>query len=121
MRLARALHLLRPPVAAPLRFAARVILGIAAVAGLTGLMLVTHPAWQQATASLLYVLVVVLIAAAFGIVPAIAAAISASVAFNYYFIEPRNAFGLTSVEDSLRLLTFVGVAVIAGGAAGHAR
>lgn len=121
MRLSRVHHLLRPPLAAPLRLGGQVLLSLAAVAGLTALLLITHPALQQATASLLYVLVVVLVAAAFGLVPAIAGAIGASVAFNYYFIAPRHALGFTSVEDGLRLFTFVSVAVIAGSVAGHAR
>jgi len=117
--LPRQLDRLRIP--APLRLGARLLASAAMVLGLTGLLLVTHAAWQQATASQLYVLVVVLVAASLGLGPAILAAVLASVAFTYYFVAPAQAFDITSIEDGLRLLSFIAVAVVAGSVAGYAR
>ncbi len=91
------------------------------VAGLTALLLVIHPGAQQATASLLYILVVLIISTSFGLWPGLLTSVLAFLAFNFFLIYPYQAFGVTSVEDSIRLITFLGVAVLASSIAGHAR
>lgn len=121
MRPIIAKHLIRLPDLSPLRLGGRLLVGAAAVGALTLLLLIAEPSWQEATASQLFVLVVVLVAAALGLIPAILAAVMASVLFNYYFLAPARAFDITSIEDALRLLSFVAVAVLSGSVAGYAR
>jgi two-component system sensor histidine kinase KdpD len=99
----------------------RLLLSIGSVAALTALLLATGPSIQQATASLLYILIVLIIATTFGLWLGISTSILAFLAFNFFIIYPYRAFGVTSVQDTLRLVTFLGVAVLASSLAGRAR
>lgn len=110
-----------PQPGLPLSAAGRFLLSAAGVVLLTLALLSVQLAVRQATASLLYVLVVLVSASLFGLGPALLAAVLSSLAFNFFFISPANTLGVTSFEDGVRLLTFLGVAIIAGSLAGRAQ
>lgn len=99
----------------------RILLSVGSVILLTLLLLLLHAHIQDATASLLYLLVVLVSATIFGTGPGLLASVLASLLLNYYFITPARAFGVTNLQDALRLGAFVIVALIASSLAGRIR
>lgn len=85
------------------------------------LLMETVPGVSSGVASLLYLLAVLLSATSFGTLPALVAAGLASILFSYFNVGPYRAFGITSLEDAVRLGTFLSVAMVVGGLAGRAR
>lgn len=77
--------------------------------------------FQVTNDALLYLLVVLFVATAAGMGPAILASFLAFLAFNYFFVEPLHSFQVTAPQDVLRLLTFLVVAVVGSSLAGRAR
>src|SRR4051812_21461541 len=71
--------------------------------------------------ALLYLLVVLLVAATIGMGPAILASSLAFLGFNFFFVEPLHSLSVTEPQDVLRLLTFLVVAIIGSSLAGRAR
>jgi two-component system sensor histidine kinase KdpD len=69
---------------------------------------------QAGNAPLLYIVVVLLAAVFVGRGPAVAAAVAAFLAFNYFLTEPRYTFIVTDPGDWLNLVLFLAVAVISG-------
>jgi two-component system, OmpR family, sensor histidine kinase KdpD len=63
---------------------------------------------------------VILTAVLFGTQPAIAAALAAFIMFNYYLEEPRFVLDF-SLDDSVALLVFAGVATVTGGLTSRVR
>lgn len=101
--------------------AVRVAVSLLAVGALTALMVPLLPLIHSASAALLYILVVLLSAMAFGLGASLAAALLASLVFTYFFIPPYGGFGITSADDALRLVTFLTVALLVSGLASRAR
>lgn len=75
---------------------------------------------QPPTISLLYILVVLISAINFGLWPGLGTSVLAFFAFNFFFVPPYHALGVTSVEDATRLIVFLSVALLASGLAGYA-
>lgn len=65
---------------------------------------------------LLYLLVVVVVALVGGVVPALAAAVAASMAINYYFVEPRHTLDVAHTDQAVALVVFLAVAGVVSGA-----
>lgn len=60
-------------------------------------------------------------ALSFGLSASLAAALLASLVFTYFFIPPYGGFGITSVEDAVRLGAFLTVALLVSGVASRAQ
>ncbi|EFO81745.1 histidine kinase [Oscillochloris trichoides DG-6] len=75
----------------------------------------------QSSVSLLYVLLVLAIAASFGLWPALLISILATFSYNYYFTTPAQALGITTIDDATRLVTFLSVSLLTSSIAGRAR
>jgi two-component system sensor histidine kinase KdpD len=101
--------------------AAQSAFSLAAVALLTALMVSLQAVIHSATAALFYILVVLLSAMAFGLSASLAAALLAALVFTYFFIPPYGGFGITSIEDAVRLAAFLTVALLVSGLASRAR
>lgn len=82
-------------------------------------MLAIEPHIHPPTPSLLYILVVLISAINFGIWSGLATSILTFLAFNFYFVLPHHALGVTSLEDAIRLVVFLSVALLASGLAGR--
>jgi two-component system sensor histidine kinase KdpD len=65
---------------------------------------------------LLYLLAVVVIAVIGGVAPAVVSAIAASMAINYYFVEPRHTLDVARADQAVALVVFLAVAVVVSGA-----
>lgn len=107
------------PLKGGLVLSGRVGTGIAYAVALLGIAVVTAVVagigvLQPGNAPLLYIVVVLLGAVFGGRGPAIAAAIVAFLAFNYFLTEPRYTFTVADPGDWLNLLLFLTVAVISG-------
>ncbi|MBX0331097.1 DUF4118 domain-containing protein [Oscillochloris sp. ZM17-4] len=103
-----------------LLLAGQLLLSLVALAALTALLSTIFPTLLS-TASLLYVLLVLAIAATLGLWPAILISILAAFFFNYYFIVPQQPLRVSTLEDSVRLITFITVALLTSSIAGRAR
>src|SRR5271170_3251076 len=86
-----------------------VAIGMVAVTGIAGGILQTN--FAPAGPSIELLAAVILIAVLFGTQPAIAAALVAFIMFNYYLEEPRFVLDF-SLDDSVALLVFAGVATV---------
>ncbi|MFL5843421.1 MAG: DUF4118 domain-containing protein [Solirubrobacteraceae bacterium] len=60
---------------------------------------------------LLYLLAVLVVALAGGIVAAVLTAVAAALIINWYFVEPRHTFDVANTDQAVALLVFVAVAV----------
>lgn len=96
-------------------------LSLLGVALLTALMVTLHSVIHSATAALLYILAVLLSGMAFGLSASLAVALLASIVFTYFFIPPYGGFGISSVEDAVRLVVFLSVALLVSSLASRAR
>lgn len=95
--------------------------GLLAIGALTGLMLILPEIIHSATAALLYLLCVLISAMMLGAVASFSAALFAALSFTYFFIPPYGGIGITSVEEAIRLIVFVSVALLVSGLASRAR
>lgn len=102
------------------RLAWQIALSMVALVALTAILRAFSPNLLS-TVSLLYVLLVLAVAATLGLGPAILISILAALSFNFFFISPRELLGVASVEDGIRLITFVSVALLTSSIAGRAR
>lgn len=105
-------------VRAPL---AQVAISVAAIGLITVLMLQQQDVIHSATAALIYMLVVLLIAMRFGRHASLPGALLASLGFSYFFTPPYGAFAVTSLESGIRLSVFLSVALLVSGLASAAR
>jgi two-component system sensor histidine kinase KdpD len=101
--------------------AAQVAVSVAVIALLSALMVSVQTVIHSTTAALLYILAVLLSAMAFGLTASLVTALLASLVFTYFFIPPYGGFGLTSLEDAVRLSAFLSVALLVSGLASRAR
>jgi len=76
--------------------AANYVLAIVAVAGATALSIALRAHVNATTAALVYLLVVLLAAIAWGSLPALAASVVAMLCFNFFFLPP---IGTLTIED----------------------
>jgi two-component system sensor histidine kinase KdpD len=65
---------------------------------------------------LLYLLAVVVVALVGGVAPALVAAVAASMAINYYFVEPRHTLDVAHTDQAVALIVFLLVAAVVSGA-----
>jgi two-component system, OmpR family, sensor histidine kinase KdpD len=75
----------------------------------------------SASVALLYQLSILVIATICGRGPSIVAALLSALVYDYFFLEPYNALLLTSRDDLIHILTFMGVAVSTSVLASRAR
>jgi two-component system, OmpR family, sensor histidine kinase KdpD len=101
--------------------AARLLTWAGSVTLVTLISLLPTPYIQHTTAALLYTLVVLINAVVSGLWVGVGTSLLAFAALNYFFMTPYQAIGITSVEDAVRLGTFLCVAVVVSGLAGRAR
>lgn len=100
---------------------------LASASGLAGVGLVTafigfvERRSHLANASLLYLIVVLAIAATFGRWPAILTAVAAFLTFNWFFVEPAHTLSVADPGDWITLLTFLFAAIVTGQLAGEQR
>jgi two-component system sensor histidine kinase KdpD len=90
-----------------------------AVAGLgdalaTAVIGVAEPYVRIANVSLLYLIVVLVAASAYGRGPAIFASVGAFLLFDWFFVAPRFALGVAEPDGLLSLLVFLSTAIITG-------
>jgi two-component system sensor histidine kinase KdpD len=65
---------------------------------------------------LLYLLAVVIVALVGGVVPALVSAVAATMAINYYFVEPRYTLDVAHTDQAVALGVFLAVAGVVSGA-----
>lgn len=82
------------------------VVGLALVALVTGIGLVTHGLIVATNLVMLYLLAVVIVALRWGLGPAIFTALASVIGFDFFIIPPRLTF---EVADTQYLLTFVGL------------
>jgi two-component system sensor histidine kinase KdpD len=95
-------------------------MSVASVA-LTTALLTQLPRLHQTNIALLYLLVVLLSATTIGLGPAMLASVLSFLGFNFFFVAPLHTLMVTDIQDVVRLLTFLAVAIIASSLAGRAR
>ena len=103
----------RRPAALPRR--RRLIGALLAVAGLpllTALLVPLRAELELPSVMLLYLLLVVAVAATGGLAPGLAAAVGAFLLVNWFFIPPFNTFSIGEAEDVLALFVFLAVGAI---------
>jgi two-component system, OmpR family, sensor histidine kinase KdpD len=97
------------------------LLSVLSVALATLVMAQLIAGMPQANIAVLYLLVVLVGATTFGLGPGVLSSVLAFLAFNFFFVPPLHTFSVTHVQDVVRLLTFLVVAIIASSLAGRAR
>ncbi|MDH7570102.1 MAG: DUF4118 domain-containing protein [Armatimonadota bacterium] len=80
-----------------------------------------RPLLDAPHASLLYLLVVAVVAYTAGAGPAVLASLLSFFSWNYFFIEPRRSLFVHDPRDLIALTVFLVVALLVGGLAGRAR
>lgn len=91
------------------------------VALANGISFAARESLQGANLAMLFLLCVLVTAAAFGIGPAVASALLAALTYNFFFLEPHYTFQITRSADLLTFLVFFAVALATGWLAGRAR
>ena len=84
------------------------------VGGVTLLLLPFHSQIHTAVVPLIYLVLVLFVASAWGMKPAIVASLAGAFAFDYFIIPPINAFSFNTSEDWSALLAFLITSVAAG-------
>jgi signal transduction histidine kinase len=103
--------LLRRPV---VRWLSGLLVGVLAVAALTGLVGLLDPHVPPLNLWVLYVLPVMLIAMRWGTGLAAVTAVMSAVAFSYFFLPPRNTLAVTDLPSLVALGVFLVTAVVVG-------
>lgn len=94
-----------------------------ALAGLSGIVLVYHR-WfhvNPTTVALTLLLLILLLAAEWGLRYAVAVSIAATACYNYYFLPPLGTFTIADPQNWLALFAFLATAIIASRLAQRAR
>jgi two-component system sensor histidine kinase KdpD len=99
----------------------QIAVSLGSIGLLTVVLLLLSTVIHEATAALLYMLVVLLNAMLFSSRAGLAAALPASLVCTYYFIPPYGDLGINSAENVIGLIGFTSVALLVGGLAGRAR
>jgi two-component system, OmpR family, sensor histidine kinase KdpD len=97
------------------------MLALVAIAASTALFLPGRGTFAKGQWALLYLLVILLVASAAGIGPAILAAVLAFFAWNFFFLPPYHTFEIRDPKDWLSLVAFLVVGVLVGVQAGRMR
>jgi len=92
--------------------ALRLLLSIAAVAALTFLAYRLIPL-NAATVGFTYLLLVLIVASAWGFLEAAAASIASTVAFNYFFLPPIGTLTIADPQNWVALFSFLATSLIA--------
>lgn len=71
--------------------------------------------------ALVFVLPVLVVSLAYGLWPALVASVAATVAYNYFFLEPLYTLQIAEPENAAGMLLFSAVALLASGLAARAR
>ena len=100
---------------------AQYIMALVMISVMTGALFLVQANLSSATIALLYLLPVGLATALWGLGPAIAAALAAFLAFNYFFLSPTYTFAVHQPQDLLVLLVFLIVAVAISQLVGRAK
>lgn len=87
---------------------------LAAVAMVTGIIVLVEQRWQPANISMLYLIGVLATATAFGRGPAVLAAVAAFVTFDWLFVEPVHTLVVADPAEWVALLLFLVTAVVTG-------
>ncbi len=100
--------------------AGRVVGSIGAIALITGLyaqFLLVNPT----TVALTYLIAILLIATAWGIVEATTASVAAVLCFNFFFLPPVGTLTIADPQNWVALLAFLATAIVASQLSGRAR
>jgi PAS domain S-box-containing protein len=95
--------------------------GLSGVGAVTVLMLSLDSIVHTAVVPLVYFVLVLFVASASGMAPAIVCSLAGAMAFNYYFLSPANPFDFRTPEDWSILLIFLVTSVTAGQLSTRAR
>src|SRR3954452_18804504 len=90
---------------------AAAVAGVALVSAAIGAIL---PVARIANASMLYLLLVLAVATAFGSGPAVLASVLAFLAYDWFFVEPLHTFTVSDPEEWLSLLLLLVASVVTG-------
>lgn len=90
----------------------RVPLSLAIVAGITEICFRLFGV-NATTAGFVYLLAILLIAAAWGLMEALVASLTGVVCFNYFFLPPIGRFGISDPENWVALFAFLATALVA--------
>jgi two-component system sensor histidine kinase KdpD len=97
------------------------VLAVLAVVVSTVVFLPGRDMFAKGQWSLLYLLVILLVAIAAGAGPAVVAALLSFLAWNFFFLPPYHTFAIHDPKDLLSLVAFLVVGVIVGVMAGRMR
>jgi len=98
----------------------RLLLSLVAVAAVTYLARSVAPV-NATTAGFAYLLLVLIIATGWGFIEAAAASISATLAFNFYFLPPVGTFTIADPQNWVALFSFLTTSLIASRLSAKAR
>jgi two-component system sensor histidine kinase KdpD len=96
--------------------AALLLVGLA-----TGIGYFIEPWMPVANLSVIYLMVVLLVASRFGLKPAILASLAGFLAFNFFFTEPRFTFAIAHLENVFTVALFLVAAVVVSNLASRLR
>lgn len=97
-----------------LKFLLPYALALLGAAVLTAAMFALKPHINPISVALLYLLLVLFVATAFGSKPGFAASVSAMLCFNFFFLPPIGTFTISDSENLIALFAFSIVAVTTG-------
>lgn len=97
------------------------VLAVLAVVVSTLIFLPGRDTFAKGQWALLYLLVILLVASAAGVWPAVLAAVLAFLVWNFFFLPPYHTFAIGDPKDWLSLVAFLIVGVIVGIMAGRMR
>lgn len=89
------------------------VASMAGVAAATACFALLIPQVNTTTVALSYLLVVLMVASAFGLGPAILASVAGMVCFNYFFLPPIGSFTIRDPQNWVAIAAFLVTAVIA--------
>ena len=97
------------------------VLGLSGIAGATLLLLPFRSQIHTTAFALIYLVLVLHVALAWGMRPAIVTSLAAALAFDYFILPPINAFSLANAEDWTALMAFLLTSVTASSLSVRAR
>jgi K+-sensing histidine kinase KdpD len=96
-------------------------MSLAAIAGATGVLKALGTHINPTTVALVFVLIVLFMATAWGSRPAIVASLLGVVCFNFFFLPPIGTFSISAPDNWIALFAFLITAVTAGQLSARAR
>ncbi len=90
------------------------VAGLAAVAAMTGAIVVLGLRAHLANVSMLYLIAVIATAVVFGLRPAVVAAFASFLAFDFLFVEPLYTLRVADPDEWVALLVFLLTAIVTG-------